>query len=198
MSVFFSILSDWLKKGEKASKFKDQSQVCILSLKKGELSLETCRKDVFLYHLRLLQLLDQASVQGEVKAYHLVLLRQVLENVASFLGVGQFSYVLEQIGIDDVGEVSGIINTLSHKKIFYFESDDLVPDTLRVFDRILTGLKEKYQFVLHAPALKTSSSLSPMNPEKSHVISVDSDPVTIDKKARPRAAQKTARGASKS
>lgn len=149
---FFSILSDWLKKGEKAAKFKDKARVCTLSLKKGEISLESCHKDVFLYHLRLLQVLDQAHTAGEVKAYHFALLRQVLENIASFLGVGQFSYVLKQIGIDDVEEVADIMNTLSHKRVYYFESDDVVPDNLATFEKVFNGLKEKYGFVLHASA----------------------------------------------
>lgn len=149
---FFSILSDWLTKGEKALKFKDKARVCTLSLKKGEVSLESCRKDVFLYHLRLLQVLEQAHASGEVKAYHFALLRQVLENVASFLGVGQFGYVLNQIGIEDADEVATIVNTLSHKKVYYFESEEVVPDNLMTFDKIFNGLKEKYNFVLHSPA----------------------------------------------
>lgn len=149
---FFSILSDWLTKGEKALKFKGKVRVCTLSLKKGEISLESCRKDVFLYHLRLLQVLDQARTAGEVKAYHFALLRQILENVASFLGVGQFSYVLKQIGIDNTEEVATIVNTLSHKKVYYYESDDVVPDNLEMFDKVFNGLKEKYNFVMHAQA----------------------------------------------
>lgn len=149
---FFSILSDWLAKGEKAAKFEGKAKVCTLSLKKGEVSLENCRKDVFLYHLRLLQVLEQAHTAREVKSYHFALLRQVLENVASFLGVGQFGYVLKQIGIEDADEVATIVNTLSHKKVYYFESDEVVPDNLNTFDKIFKGLKEKYNFVLHAPA----------------------------------------------
>lgn len=149
---FFSILSDWLMKGEKALKFEGKARVCTLSLKKGEVSIESCRKDVFLYHLRLLQVLEQAHAAGEVKAYHFALLRQVLENVASFLGVGQFGYVLKQIGIEDADEAATIINTLSHKKVYYFESDEVVPDNLKAFDKIFKGLKDKYNFVLHAPA----------------------------------------------
>lgn len=150
---FFSVLSDWLMKGEKAARFKDKARVCVLSSKSGEISIESCRKDVFLYHLRLLQVLEQAHTTGEVKSYHFALLRQVLENIASFLGVGQFGYVLNQIGIEDADEVATIVNTLSHKKVYYFESDEVVPDNLKTFDRIFKGLKEKYNFVLHAPAL---------------------------------------------
>lgn len=149
---FFSVLSDWLTKGEKAAKFRDNAKICTLSLKHGGLSIENCRKDVFLYHLRLLQVLEQAHAAGEVKSYHFALLRQVLENVASFLGVGQFGYVLQQIGIDNPDEIANIVNTLSHKKVYYFETDEVVPDNLIIFERIFKGLKDKYNFVLHAPA----------------------------------------------
>lgn len=148
----FSILSDMLTKGEKATKFKKLTRVCTLSLRNDEVSLESCRNDVFLYHLRILQVLDRAHAAGEVKAYHFALLRQVLENVASFLGVGQFGYVLKQIGIDDEDEVATIINTMSHKKVYYFESDDLKSDSLATFEKVFIGVKEKYQFVLHTPA----------------------------------------------
>ncbi len=150
---FFSILADWLSKGEKASKFKNKVRVCTLSAKKGEISLENCRKDVFLYHLRLLQVLDQAHKAGEVKSYHFALLRQVLENIASFLGVAQFSYVLNQIGIVDAEEVARIVNTLSHKKVYYFESEDVVPDNLETFEKVFNGLSAKYGFVLHMPVV---------------------------------------------
>jgi len=122
-------------------------------------SLESCRNDVFLYHLRLLQVLDGAHAANEVRAYHFALLRQVLENISSFLGVGQFSYVLQQIGIADVEEVAGIMNTLSHKKVYYFESDDLNADSLAMFNKVFLGLKDKYQFVLHTPAAKTADAL---------------------------------------
>lgn len=146
----FSILSDWLTKGEKSATFKRVTKLYILSSKSGELSLESCRNDVLLYHLRVLQVLDKAQQEEDVRSYHFALLRQVLENIASFLGVGQFGYVLNQIGIDDPREVASIINTLSHKKVYYYETDQLVPDNQKIFDDVLNKLKEKYNFVLHA------------------------------------------------
>jgi hypothetical protein len=149
---FFAILADWLKKGEKADKFKKNVKVGILSAKNGELSLESPSNDVLLYHLRLLQLLDQALAANEVRAFHFALLRQVLENVASFLGVGQFSYVLKEIGIDDPEDTARVINTLSHKKVYYFGSEILETDSRDIFDKVFLGLKRKYNFVLHAPA----------------------------------------------
>lgn len=151
----FSILSDWITKGEKSDKFRAKKgkeplvKLHILSSKSGRLELENCRKDVFLYHLRLLQVLSLARNNNDVRAHHFALLRQVLENVASFLGVGQFGYVLGQIGVADPDRVASIVNTLSHKKVYYYESDDVVPDNLEIFNEVMDGLMAKYNFVVH-------------------------------------------------
>jgi hypothetical protein len=80
-----------------------------------------------------------------------------LENVASFLGVGRVGYVLEQIGITDSEEINAKLNTLSHKKVYYYESDELVPDNLETFEKVFNGLKETYKFVLHSPPAATTA-----------------------------------------
>ncbi len=145
----FSILSDWLTKGAKADKYKSGTNASILSSKFGEVSLETHKSDVFLYHLRVLQLLEQARQENNVRAFHLALLRQLLENVSSFLGVGRISYVLECIGFEDADEIARIMNALAHKNVYYYESDLLVPDSLALFDEILVKLNTQYRFVTH-------------------------------------------------
>ena len=146
----FSILFDWLMKGEKSDKYKEKTKARILSGKHGEVSLETHKSDVFLYHLRVLQLLEQARQNNNVRAYHLALLRQLLESVASFLGVGRISYALENIGFEDADEIARIVNTLAHKNVYYYESDLLVPDSLALFDEIYDKLNTRYAFVTHA------------------------------------------------
>ena len=112
--------------------------------------LRQTKKDVQLYHRSLLQILEQARKSDDLRAYHFALLRQVLENVASFLGKGQFGYVLDQIGIDDPNNAADIINTLSHKKVYYYETDLLVPDRRAMLENVLTKLQSKYKFALHA------------------------------------------------
>lgn len=146
----YSILSGWLRKGDQRQKYEKLIKVCILSGKAGDLTLEKDKDDVHLYHLRLLQVLDRAKKADDLRSYHFALLRQVLENVASFLGKGQFGYVLSQIGIDNANDTADIINTLSHKKVYYYESDRLVPDRRQMFETVLTKLQEKYNFALHA------------------------------------------------
>lgn len=150
----FSLLFDWITKGEKADKFKNrgQSLVKIHFLKyatDGALCLENPRGEVLLYHLRVLQTLEEARRENRVVAHHFALLRQALENIASFLGVGQFAYVLKEIGIADPADTADIVNALSHKKVYYYESDELTPDNRRHFDLILKGLLARYNFVLH-------------------------------------------------
>jgi hypothetical protein len=145
---FFSILADWLRKGEKSSRYEKITELYILSKKDNELSLESCNKDVFLYHLHLLQTLDKANNE-QLYTFHFALLRQVLENVASFLGAGQFGYVLDQIGIEDVGEVAMIVNALAHQKVYHYQTEVMNPDNEALFKNVFEKLKDKYQFKLH-------------------------------------------------
>ena len=146
----FSILFDWLMKGEKSEKYKPETKVRILSGKQGEVSLETHRSDVFLYHLRVLQVLEQARQEKSVRAYHFSLLRQLLESVSSFLGVGRISYALERIGFEDPEEIARIVHVLAHKNVYYYETDLLVPDTLTLFNDICERLNARFAFVTHA------------------------------------------------
>lgn len=146
----FSILFDWLMKGEKSATYKPTTKAMILSAKHGAVSLETHRSDVFLYHLRVLQVLEQARKENDVRAYHFALLRQLLESVSSFLGVGRIGYALERIGFEDADEVARIVNALAHKNVYYFESDRLVPDSLELFEEIYEKLNAHYAFVTHA------------------------------------------------
>ncbi len=147
----FSILFDWLKKGEKAGTYSKATKPQILSLNGDQLSLKSHEKDIFLYHLHLLQMLKEARAT-EIQAYHFALLRQVLENIASFLGVGRVGYVLEQLGFKPEERVVEIVNFLSHKNVYRYESTVLVPDNKKLFEEIFDGLMDKYKFVLHAPA----------------------------------------------
>ena len=146
----FSILFDWLMKGEKSDKYKGNTKARILSGKSDTVSLENVRNDVFLYHLRVLQVLEQARRENDVRAHHFALLRQLLENVSSFLGVGRIGYALERIGFDDPEEVVRIVNALAHRKVYYFEADVLVPDNLALFEAICDRLDAHYGFVTHA------------------------------------------------
>lgn len=149
---FLSVISDMLGKSSEADKFRNRDKSkkykeFILERNNEELSLIKTKDGVFLYHLRLLQILNQA-VNDEVYTYHFALLRQVLENIASFLGVGQFSYVIEQIGITDTDRVAYIVNALSHLNVYHQQIDKLVPSNLDLFREILEKVMTKYGFII--------------------------------------------------
>lgn len=152
-----SILSAWLSKSSNSDKFrykdkdgkwKNKFLQFILECKDEEFSLTSPNNGVFLYHLRLLQILDNAY-KTEIYAFHFALLRQVLENIASFLGVGQFSYVLKQIGITNEQRIADIVNALSHQKVYYYQSDIVVEDNKAIFKEVFSKLTNHYNFVLH-------------------------------------------------
>ncbi|MEF3076113.1 AAA family ATPase [Methylobacter sp. Wu1] len=145
----FSILADRLKKGEKSSRYRNLTRLFILSNRDNELVLVTPNNNVFLYHLHLLQTLENASHE-QLYSYHFALLRQALENIGSFLGKGNIGYTLTQIGVEDVENAVNIINSLSHKDAYYFQSELMAPSVEEIFRDIFRKLIEKYQFVLHA------------------------------------------------
>lgn len=146
-----SILADFIQKGERKDRYKDISQLWILSKKKGTLSLENPRNDVLLYHLHLLQTLETAVSEG-LYTYHFALLRQVLENIASFFGSGQWSELLQRIEVEDWERITDLINGYSHQRVFKFQPEFMNPDNQRDFLVVLEKLQKKYKFKLHTPA----------------------------------------------
>jgi len=143
----FSILADRLTKGGKSDRYRNLTKLFILN-KEGDVhSLDTPKTGVFLFHLHLLQVLAEAR-QNELYVHHVVMLRQVLENIASFLGRGNIGYALTQIGVEDVENAANVINSLSHKDAYYFQSDLMAPSVQTVFRDVFDRLLEKYRFAL--------------------------------------------------
>lgn len=146
---FFATLADWLTRGEKSDSYKKDVQLHILKRDGNTVSLLSPNRDVFLYHLELLQTVRNAINENELYAYHFALLRQILENVSSFLGAGHFSFALQEIGITDTDDVARIITTLSHKTVFRYEAIEMVEDNVRLFTEIFNKLMDKYNFRIH-------------------------------------------------
>lgn len=144
-----TILGDWLLRGEKSEKYKKITKQYILEKEDGVYSLANPKKCVLLYHLRLLQLIDNAIQSKNLEVYHIALLRQALENIASFLGKGQVSYVLQQIGITDPSRVNDILNALTHQKVYYPQNGVMVEDNKNIVTEVFNAIQGKYNFELH-------------------------------------------------
>ncbi len=171
----FSILQDWLKKGEYSGIFKsvkitekniqtDDGKTIIERTKQeenkylvrflensnGEYRLIGQKKAIHLYHLLLLQILKNAITTDELNTYHFVLLRQVLECVTSFLGEGRFGYTLDILFPEESKEhismKADIINALSHDKIYTQKIALLSEDNRVLLHTVIERLISTFHF----------------------------------------------------
>lgn len=140
----FSILSDRLMN----SAYKKMSKRSILSFHNGELTLKNHDKDVFLYHLYLMQVLKDAITEKKVMGFHFIILRQLLEIISSFLGTSGIKKALEEIKVGDVEMVSNQVNALSHKDA-RLQPADLNPLDAALLEDIYNKIQVNYNFITH-------------------------------------------------
>lgn len=144
----FSNLANRLTKGEKSDRYRNLTGLKVLKKAGEELVLESPNKNVFLYHLHLLQVLDEAS-KTQLYTYHFALLRQLLENVASFLGTGRAGHTLTEIGVDKVDDFMNLINVHSHKSVYYDQTEMMNTAEQNHFNEVFSKLVAKYKFVYY-------------------------------------------------
>lgn len=142
----FSILNDRLSKGEKSDKYKKNSKFFMLKRQKNELELKPFNKEVFLFHLHLLQVLSEAKNADDLYTYHFVLLRQLLENIASFIGTSQIKMLLQEIKVEKPEDAIMMINSLSHKRVFIPQISEMNEEETTVFNEVFDKLLVKYNF----------------------------------------------------
>lgn len=140
----YSILADRLRN----STHSKLSKRSILSIHDNELTLKNHDKDVFLYHLYLMQILEEAIKGKKVMGYHFIMLRQLLEIISSFLGAPGIRKVLEEIEVDDVDMVHSQINSLSHKD-GRFQPAELNPEEITLLEDIFDSIQNRYNFITH-------------------------------------------------
>ena len=148
----FSILIDRLRKADGSAKFKNITKTYILSRKpSGEVLLSKYGDDVFLLHLHLYKMIQDnissAHETGRLLSYNFVLLRQLLENIASFHGKsGVFSYALSKIGCDDIAELTKLINEETHKDVYYYQTSLMSQPQRDKFEYIVEKITTTYRF----------------------------------------------------
>ena len=141
----FAILVDRLTSGEKSSKYKNAINVFSLSKKDGEPILQT-KDGVFLYHLFLYKTLLTAIEEDKLYLYHFALLRLLLENIASFFGVGRPSYTLSKIGIDNIEGTMNVIHSLSHNDRYNY-MDPIPSDSEKdLLMKVVEGIRKTFNF----------------------------------------------------
>lgn len=138
----FSILYNRIKR-DKKQKYLTK----VLEKNEEDYILKDSKEGRFLYHLLLLDILQEAINKDSLSTYHFVLLRQLLESISSFLGAEYFGYVLKKIGIKKPSENSIIINNLSHQDAYTGRTGTLMSsEEKKTFKDIVAKLKEKIPF----------------------------------------------------
>lgn len=155
---FATILGNWLRDPNNPFRGRNNNKYSLkgLSLDGSEYSLVSFeRKAVWLYHLRMLQVLDKAIQNDDddttdegLEVYHMAVLRQVLENISSFLGVGRIEFVLEEIGYseDEAKHIALEDNALTHRNVYFPQSDIMVPDNKKMLKEVFRRINEMYHF----------------------------------------------------
>jgi len=141
----FSILATWLKSDDSKGGVGNLTKLLILKSKDGDLSFRSTDRDVFLYHLHLLQTLQEAQKEQLYK-YHMVLLRQVLENINSFIGSRKIGRILKDIGVEDVDQKADEINSLSHQQAYQYQFNEMTQTEEELFNDVFDKLIAKYNF----------------------------------------------------
>lgn len=158
----FSVLCDWLEKGENKDLFRKKEvqnktqqdkttivieekrryTVNVLERKENGYILQIKNQGAWLYHLLLAKKLKTESDADELYLYHFGMLRQLLELIASFSGLGRFGAVLNEIGLSD--DIADQINANSHKRIYDSQGGKLNDDSKQLFDSVLNALINTY------------------------------------------------------
>lgn len=164
---FFSILCDWLSRGEKSEKFKEKKiadsevehgqpvikkeiienryKFFFLEKNLNNHKLVSRKKGTQLHHLVLFQLLREARDNNELCIYHFVLLRQLLEIFSSFLGYGRFGAVLNKIDLKE-NKIPDVINALSHERIYFPKTTLMNENERQMFNNVFEGLEKIFPF----------------------------------------------------
>lgn len=165
---FFSMLINWLEyeKDDNKKNFVYRNKYKTYLLKKYSIveenitinaeqdigkeciELKNFTNQLFLYHLVIINEIDNAINNNMLQGYHVVLLRQLLEYISSFIGYGNFSEVLKKVGFldNDVNNYATLINFLSHKNLFTLHTNLLDEGQINLFKEIFKRIKNKYEF----------------------------------------------------
>lgn len=118
--LFFNVLEKEFERKCDTSKYKRKHSTAFIlkKLSPGMLKLvEVGEERPFSYHLYLLQKLQSAIETNQIEKYHFVVLRNILEKTATFLGHKHWGWLVE-LGIDTSTDAfhQRIINLSSHSK----------------------------------------------------------------------------------
>lgn len=141
--LFFNVLYNELNRKDSLAKFVLEHKV---SLTDGEETyyLKDTNDSPFAYHLKVIDILDEAIQQDQLEKYHYNLLRTVFEKTSTYLGYKEWK------GLLPVNENTAIynryLNLFSHDKQSSEEFPELTEDDKVHFKEIYKSFIDKFYF----------------------------------------------------
>lgn len=137
-SIFYNILYNELGLKEGMLLDKNQNGSFLLNKKLGDSNTS------FSYHMHIKQILEKAIADNSIEKYHFMLLRNLYEKTASFLGYQKWSELLPIDSRDSY--YSRVINFSSHSSLSNESSAHLPEYEKNIIKFLLDDLVARYNF----------------------------------------------------
>ncbi|MES2731521.1 MAG: AAA family ATPase [Bacteroidota bacterium] len=139
-SLFFNVLYN-----EFGRKVKNKRYFLHLKVP-NDYALQDTGDTPFFHHIAILSELKQVVESDKVYTYHFNALRSILEKTASFFGYDKIDKCIGSLREEDEVLFERALQLFSHGKYSIFDPKEMGPDTKDLFNRILTGFLNKYEF----------------------------------------------------
>lgn len=140
--LFFNVLFNELK-SDSCSRFVLEHK---LQLTTGDETyhLKGTSDSPFAYHLKVIDIIDEAIKENQLEKYHYNLLRSLFEKTSTFLGYKSWEEIIPESEKDEVHR--RYLNLFSHDKQSFEEFPDITEDDKEQFKVIYKSFIEKYYF----------------------------------------------------
>ncbi len=143
-SLFFNVMYNELGRSVKNKRYFLHN--------KGDDSynLQDTNDTPFFHHIAVLselkQLAESTSPDQVIHTYHFNALRSILEKTASFFGYDRIDQCIEGLREEDEVRFERALQLFSHGKYSIFDPVEMVEDTKKLFQEIMTTFLNKYEF----------------------------------------------------
>lgn len=140
--LFFNVLFNELK-SDSCSRFVLEHK---LQLTTGDETyhLKETSDSPFAYHLKVIDIIDEAIKENQLEKYHYNLLRSLFEKTSTFLGYRSWEEIIPESEKDKVHR--RYLNLFSHDKQSVEEFPEITEDDKEQFKVIYKSFIEKYYF----------------------------------------------------
>lgn len=151
-TLFYSVLFNELKNKHFDETTNEEVRIPFSSyfLEKNENKyfLKEIRDNIFSYHLKIKQEIQNAINENRVERYHFTLFRNLLEKTANYLGYNSWGKLIigERITDDNRAAYVRRINLFSHNNYSDMEYSELKPEEKKMLEFLFENFKKEFKW----------------------------------------------------